>query len=69
MEKHIERIKKEKEELDNKIHKLEYFIDTNDKFNELSELQQTLMKTQLQSMIIYTICLKERLKEALNLIN
>lgn len=62
MEEYIEKIKKEKEELDNKIHKLEYFIDTNDKFNELSELEQTLMKTQLQSMIIYTICLKERLK-------
>lgn len=58
---HIERLKIGKEELQEKIIKLEQFIDS-DRFEVIDERQKVLLKTQHSSMITYHFILLERLK-------
>ena len=56
-----ERVKVELKELSNKICKLAEFI-TSEKFNDLSDRMQWLMKDQLKYMLDYADALRNRLK-------
>ena len=56
----LDRMIIEREELSNKIDKLEKFI-CNEKFNSLNNKQRILLNMQLHSMIEYSLILKERI--------
>lgn len=57
----LERLKTEKNELQEKLIKLESFI-VSAKFDDLAPVQQSLLKIQLYSMSTYSNCLNERIK-------
>lgn len=63
MSDYIDRIVKEKEELDDKAAKLDCFTGT-DLFKSLHELDRLLMVEQLSVMVRYSEILSERLKRA-----
>ena len=56
----LDRMIIEREELSNKIDKLEKFI-CSEKFNFLNDKQRILLNMQLHSMIEYSLILKERI--------
>ncbi len=55
----ISRLSDEKSQLDEKIAKLNEFMQS-DAFNSVDNVQRELLKIQLQSMITYSQCLYER---------
>lgn len=55
-----ERVKQEKEKLDEKAAKLRAFKKS-DAFNGINAVQRTLLNVQLQAMNTYSECLNERL--------
>lgn len=57
----LERLKKEYEELDQKIYKLKIFM-TEDEFNNLDKTNQDLLKEQYNYMISYSAILKIRIR-------
>ncbi len=66
MEPHIEKLKIEREDLDQKIEKLESFISNNQKFNELDYIDKELMSNQLEYMMHYSDVLSERISRENN---
>lgn len=54
----------ERDELKDKVLKLDKFIDTNNIFATLSEEERKDMKIQLTSMIAYLDCLERRIARA-----
>lgn len=56
-----ERLEIEKQELDEKIGKLKSFMES-DKFNEVNQLQRSLLQIQAHSMLTYSQILFERIK-------
>ena len=61
---HIQRMIKEREELKDKVFKLDKFIGSNRIFFTLSEEEQKDMNDQLISMITYLDCLERRINRA-----
>jgi hypothetical protein len=59
----IDRLQKEKKELDTKISALMVFINTNDKFAELSQFQQETLKKQSEYMRGYASCINLRIDD------
>lgn len=57
----LERLKKEYEELDQKIYKLKIFM-TKDEFNNLDKTDQDLLKEQYNCMVNYSAILKIRIR-------
>ena len=57
----LERLKKEYEELDQKIYKLKIFM-TKDEFNNLDKTNQDLLKEQYNFMVNYSAILKIRIR-------
>ncbi len=57
----LERLKKEYEELDQKIYKLKIFM-TKDEFNNLDKTNQDLLKEQYNCMVNYSAILKIRIR-------
>lgn len=57
----LERLKKEYEELDQKIYKLKIFM-TKDEFNNLDKTNQYLLKEQYNCMVNYSAILKIRIR-------
>jgi hypothetical protein len=55
-----ERLEIEKAELDEKIHKLESFIES-ENFSKIDSVQRTLLNVQIQAMRTYSQILLERL--------
>jgi len=55
-----ERLIDEQTQLNDKIEKLDSFI-SNENFNKIDKVQQSLLSVQLSSMKTYYECLKERL--------
>lgn len=60
MEEFKKRLVTESTELDEKIEKLATFMG-NEKFNQIDPIQQSLLKTQYNAMITYSVCLSERI--------
>jgi len=60
---YIERMINEKEELGDKINRLDIFITNNEEFENLSSTMQRLMKEQHHAMCIYYMILEERIKQ------
>ena len=58
----IERVQKEKSELDEKIHKLNAFVEDEDKFNKLAIVHRRLLIRQRNAMSEYAVILSERLE-------
>lgn len=56
-----QRLKQEKEELQEKLHKLESFLGT-EAFHKVEKIQQTLLLVQASAMETYLRCLHERLE-------
>ncbi len=54
------RLNKEKEELDDKILKLNSFLNSTEA-TKISQIQRSLLLVQSQSMVTYSCCLNERL--------
>lgn len=61
---HVQRMMVERDELKDKVLKLDKFIDTNPIFATLSEEERKDMKIQLTSMIAYLDCLERRIARA-----
>lgn len=57
----LEKLKIEKTELFEKMTKLEAFIDNNEKFSEVSEIQQILLIDQFNGMQLYFFALERRI--------
>lgn len=57
----LEKLKIEKTELFEKMTKLEAFIDNNEKFSEVSEIQQILLFDQFNGMQLYFFALERRI--------
>ena len=57
----LERLKKEYEELDQKIYKLKIFM-TKDEFNNLDKTNQDLLKEQYNCRVHYSTILKIRIR-------
>lgn len=55
-----ERLLEEKSQLDERGNKLESFI-KGENFSNITPVQQTLLKIQLQAMVTYGQCLMERI--------
>jgi hypothetical protein len=64
MKEHVERMKKELDELGDKINKLGVFIYENEKFDTLSPFEQVAMIKQLGFMQAYRDVLLERFEHA-----
>lgn len=60
MEQFIQRLNDEKQQLDEKIEKLEAFTQS-EKFQEVEPVQMSLLNIQLSSMRTYSQCLVERI--------
>lgn len=58
----LDRLRKEQEELSTKIEKLKAFLDTEKFYENIDEIQQTLLRIQYSAMLTYHLCLVERLK-------
>jgi hypothetical protein len=58
----IERLHEEKIQLDEKINKLTLFTNS-DKFNEVTDIQKSLLTIQLNAMETYSACLHERIAD------
>jgi len=63
METIIEKLPKEKSDLDKKITKLNDFIAKNEKYQSLSEMQQLLLVMQSKAMETYSDVLQARIIE------
>lgn len=61
---HVQRMMVERDELKDKVLKLDKFIGTNPIFVTLSEEERRDMKNQLTSMIVYLDCLEKRIARA-----
>ena len=61
---HIQRMMKERDELKDRLLKLDKFIGANPIFVTLSEEERRDMKNQLTSMIVYLDCLEKRIARA-----
>lgn len=61
---HVQRMMVKRDELKDKVLKLDKFIDTNPIFATLSEEERKDMKIQLTSMIAYLDCLERRIARA-----
>lgn len=57
----LDRLKIERDELKEKVDKLNEFIDGNSQFDTLSEMQRVLLVTQFNVMKIYLYTLDERI--------
>lgn len=58
----LDRLITEKDELEDKLEKLESFIANNSLFGGLSDSEKTLMVIQLNTMMQYSYILGERIK-------
>ena len=58
----LERIHEEKDQLKEKIDKLNDFIENNEKFNELSNIQRILLVNQFNAMEMYYYALDSRIE-------
>lgn len=58
----LDRLITEKDELEDKLEKLENFIANNSLFGDLSDSEKTLMVIQLNTMMQYSYILGERIK-------
>lgn len=58
----LDRLITEKDELEDKLEKLESFIANNSLFGDLSDIEKTLMVIQLNTMMQYSYILGERIK-------
>lgn len=61
MSSHIERMVQEREELSEKVNKLEDFILNNSMFKDLPECKRVLMEKQFELMVGYEEVLTERI--------
>ena len=57
----LDRLEIEEHELQNKVEKLEDFIDNNPSFEEVNDIQRILLVTQLNAMKMYLYTLQERI--------
>lgn len=57
----LDRLEIEEHELQNKVEKLEDFIDNNPSFDEVNDIQRILLVTQLNAMKMYLYTLQERI--------
>lgn len=55
------RLAEEQAQLEEKLNKLDEFLDS-DKFNRVDDVQKALLKVQATAMNTYNQCLKERLE-------
>jgi len=62
----LDRMLIELSELKDKMNKLEEFIDNDEKFSEVSEIQQILLVDQFNGMQIYFFALERRIKNLEN---
>lgn len=58
----LERIHEEKDQLKEKLDKLNDFIENNAKFNELSNIQRVLLVNQFNAMEMYFYALESRIE-------
>ena len=63
MQKIIDKLEEEYNVLDDKIRKIDYYINTNPEFQKLSASQQNLMITQSKIMDTYSYILEARIEE------
>lgn len=63
MKKITDKLENEYNELNDKIRKIEYFINNNPDFRNLSESHQVLLVTQSKVMDTYSYILEERIEE------
>jgi hypothetical protein len=61
MDNFLERLHVEKDELRDKVQKLNDFIDNNPMFNGVGDMQRVLLVTQLNCMKMYLYTLEERI--------
>ena len=61
MEDLLDRLSEEYDQLSNRINKLSDFIDWDEAFNKLSDLQRVLLVTQLNAMDMYQNILETRI--------
>ena len=61
MEDLLDRLSEEYDQLSNRINKLSDFIDWDEEFNKLSDLQRVLLVTQLNAMDMYHNILETRI--------
>lgn len=66
MEAFKERLLEEHDVLYTRREKLQEFIDNNDKFNELSDLQKSLLISQNHFMLGYQECLRMRINDLIS---
>lgn len=59
----LERLEEEKDQLFEKVIKLNEFIEDNPLFNTVSDIQKILLTTQLNVMQIYLYTLQERIND------
>ena len=64
MSDYIQRMEEENEELSNKLVKLDKFIQSSPKFENLSSVEQELMKAQYHAMTAYSYILDLRISYA-----
>ena len=62
----IDRLKTEKQELDEKIEKLTAFINS-ENFEKVDSIQAPLLQTQLSIMLAYSTVLDKRLNNLINI--
>jgi hypothetical protein len=58
----LERMHEEKDQLKEKLIKLDDFIENNEKFNELSDIQRILLINQFNAMEMYHYALDSRIE-------
>jgi len=58
----LERMHEERDQLKEKIDKLNDFIENNEKFNELSNIQRILLVNQFNAMEMYYYALDSRIE-------
>jgi len=61
METFLDRLRVEHDELNQKIEKLNDFIEVNPKFKEVGEIQEILLINQLNAMQMYSYALSRRI--------
>lgn len=62
MEEHVKRMHDELEQLKDKMNKLSCFIESNPKFQELSNIQRILLINQFNAMELYYFALESRIE-------
>lgn len=58
---HVQRLRDEQKELVYKMDKLYIFMDSSPVYQELSQLEKTLLAVQYKAMDTYNECLKQRI--------